>query len=150
MTGCASGIGKACVESLIEQGAAVAALDIDKSITTTFPQAQVLGIRCDVTDMKLLKESISKTIVHFGGIDMIVMNAGIFPKSSMIADMQGDLWDKSIDINMTSHQRLLQLCVPYLEKGFDPAVVIIGSKNCLLYTSPSPRDATLSRMPSSA
>ena len=129
VTGCASGIGKACVESLVRQGAVVAALDIDKSITTVFPQAEVLGLRCDVTDMKQLKSCIERTIMHFGGIDMLVMNAGIFPKSARIVDMKEDLWDKSISINLTSHQRLLQLCVPYLEIGFDPAVVIIGSKN---------------------
>ena len=34
-----------------------------------------------------------------------------------------------MEINVTSHQRLLQLCVPYLALGFSPAVVIMGSKN---------------------
>jgi rhamnose utilization protein RhaD (predicted bifunctional aldolase and dehydrogenase)/NAD(P)-dependent dehydrogenase (short-subunit alcohol dehydrogenase family) len=129
VTGCASGIGKACVESLVAQGAVVAALDIDKTITTIYNQPEVLALRCDVTNMKQLKECIEKTIVHFGGIDMLVMNAGIFPKSARIENMTDSLWDKSISINMTSHQRLLQLCVPYLERGFDPAVIIIGSKN---------------------
>jgi len=43
--------------------------------------------------------------------------------------MDSALWDRSMQINVTSHQRLLQLCIPYLELGFDPAVVIIGSKN---------------------
>ena len=129
VTGCASGIGKACVESLLSQGAVVAALDIDKSITSIYTQPEVLGLHCDVTDVKQLKACIEKTVIHFGGIDMLVMNAGIFPKSARIEHMKDSLWDKSISINMTSHQRLLQLCVPYLEKGFDPAVVIIGSKN---------------------
>lgn len=129
VTGCASGIGKACVESLVSQGAVVAALDIDKSITSIYNQPEILGLRCDVTDMKQLKDCIEKAVVHFGGIDMVVMNAGIFPKSARIENMKDSLWDKSISINMTSHQRLLQLCVPYLERGFDPAVVIIGSKN---------------------
>ena len=129
VTGAASGIGKACVESLIEQGAVVTGLDIAPSIEELFPQKEALGIKCDVTNEKQLKKAIEETIATFGGIDMLVSNAGIFPKSARIADMDGKLWDKSLELNVTSHQRLLQLLIPYLEVGFDPAVVIIASKN---------------------
>lgn len=129
VTGAASGIGKACVESLIEQGAVVTGLDIAPAIEGMFPQKEALGIRCDVTSEKQLKKAIEETIATFGGIDMLVSNAGIFPKSARIADMDGKLWNKSLELNVTSHQRLLQLLIPYLEVGFDPAVVIIASKN---------------------
>ena len=129
VTGAASGIGKACVESLIEQGAVVTGLDIAPVIEELFPQKEALGIKCDVTNEKQLKKAIEETIATFGGIDMLVSNAGIFPKSARIADMDGKLWDKSLELNVTSHQRLLQLLIPYLELGFDPAVVIIASKN---------------------
>ena len=60
---------------------------------------------------------------------MLVTNAGIFPPSSKIVDMQDEVWSKSMMLNVTSHQQLLQLCIPYLELGINPAVVIIGSKN---------------------
>ena len=129
VTGAASGIGKACVESLLRQGAVVAALDINKSILNYFPKKEVLGLYCDVTKSMHLSGCIKETVKHFGGLDMLITNAGIFPQSAKIADMKDDLWEKSLSINVTSHQRLLQLCVPYLELGFDPAVVIIGSKN---------------------
>lgn len=129
VTGAASGIGKACVESLVAQGAVVAGLDIAPSIDTLFNQKEVIGIRCDVTNMKQLKNAIDQTVAQFGGIDMLVSNAGIFPKSSRIADMDEKVWDRSLHINVSSHQRLIQLLVPYMELGFDPAVVIVGSKN---------------------
>lgn len=129
VTGAMGGIGKACVESLVSQGAVVAALDINAGITERFSQAEVLGIACDVTSKAQLTSAIEQTIAHFGGIDLLVTNAGIFPKSASIADMDADLWQKSMDVNLTSHQQLLQLCIPYLELGFDPAVVIIASKN---------------------
>lgn len=129
VTGAASGIGKACVERLVANGAVVAALDIDKKINTCFPQKEVLGIQCDVTNTKQLEKAIEQAVVQFGGIDMLISNAGIFPKSAKIADMDAKNWQKSLDINVTSHQRLLQLCVPYLALGFDPAVVFIVSKN---------------------
>lgn len=129
VTGAASGIGKACVEGLVAQGAVVTGLDIDPIIEELFPQKEVLGLKCDVTNIKGLKEAIAATVAQFGGIDLLVSNAGIFPKSASIADMDEKLWDKSLQLNVTSHQRLLQLVTPYLELGFEPAVVIVGSKN---------------------
>lgn len=129
VTGAASGIGKACVEHLVAEGAVVAALDINKKITETFSQKEVLGLVCDVTNVKQLAKCIEATIVAFGGLDMLISNAGIFPPSHRIVDMNPKMWEKSLDINVTSHQRLIQLCTPYLELGFDPAIVIIASKN---------------------
>jgi NAD(P)-dependent dehydrogenase (short-subunit alcohol dehydrogenase family) len=58
-----------------------------------------------------------------------VTNAGIFPPSETIEAMNSDTWDKSMMINLSSHQALLQMCVPYLKLGIDPAVIIMGSKN---------------------
>lgn len=129
VTGGASGIGKACVEELVNQGAVVAALDISKSIETTFSQSEIIGLKCDVTDERQLKNCLEKTVARFGGLDMVIANAGIFPKSARIAEMDKSTWDKSLAINVTSQQKLLQFCVPYLELGFDPAIVIMGSKN---------------------
>ena len=123
------GIGKACVEKLVAEGAAVAVLDIKPAITDRFDNNAVLGIRCDVTDPKQLKDAVEQTVLHFGGIDMLITNAGIFPSSATIAEMPEDIWQKSLDINVTSHQRIIQYCVPYLEIGHSPAIVIIGSKN---------------------
>ncbi len=129
VTGAASGIGKACVESLVKAGAVVGALDIDPSIRKTFPQPEVLGIQCDVTKGKDLQGAIEEIVTKFGGLDMLISCAGIFPKSARIEAMDDKVWQKSLDINVSSHQKLLQLCLPYLKLGFDPSVVFIGSKN---------------------
>lgn len=129
VTGAANGIGKACVHKLLQEGAVVVALDINKSILTTYKQKEVLPLVCDITNTKDLNTAIHKAILKFGGIDMLVTNAGIFPPSKSIADMDEKIWDKSLAVNVTSHQRLIQHCVPYLELGFDPSIVIIGSKN---------------------
>lgn len=129
VTGAASGIGKACVERLIDEGAVVTALDINPSINTCFNQSEVLGIECDVTNIEQLITSIEKSIEHFGGLDMLITNAGIFPKSLYIGEMDDETWNKSMNINVTSHQQLIKSCLPYLTLGIDPAIVIIGSKN---------------------
>ena len=129
VTGAASGIGKACVERLIDVGAVVTALDINPSINTCFNQSEVLGIECDVTNIEQLKISIEKSIAHFGGLDMLITNAGVFPKSLSIGEMDDETWNKSLDINVTSHQQLIKYCLPYLTLGIEPSIVIIASKN---------------------
>ncbi|CAN5842435.1 bifunctional aldolase/short-chain dehydrogenase [soil metagenome] len=129
VSGAASGIGKACVEALNAQGAVVAALDINPGITTQFTQKGVFGQVCDVTNDQQLKAAIENTVRCFGGLDIVICNAGMFPSSQTIADMDPKAWSRSLELNLTSHQRLLQYSIPYLKLGVDPAVVIIASKN---------------------
>ena len=66
---------------------------------------------------------------HFGGIDILVSNAGNFPPSQDLDLLTDENWDKSIELNLSSHMRVMRACVPYLRAGFDPSVVIIASKN---------------------
>jgi len=129
VTGAASGIGRACVEALYAQGAAVAALDIDPGIQKMFQQESVLGIMCDVTNPRSVDNAISAAIRRFGGLDILITNAGTFPPSERIAEMKPKTWQKSLEINLSGHQRMLQACVPYLSLGIDPSVVVVGSKN---------------------
>jgi len=129
VSGAASGIGKACVENLVHQGAVVAALDINPKIQTLFHTPSVLGLQCDVTNQKGLEKFLLHTVERFGGIDLLVSNAGIFPKSMPISKMDQRIWNKSLDVNLSSHQRIINICLPYLELGVDPAIVVIGSKN---------------------
>lgn len=141
VTGAASGIGKACVELLVKEGAVVAALDIDPSIKSLFDCSEVLGLQCDVTKREELSESIEATVAHFGGLDMLVANAGIFPESFSIEAMDMNVWQKTMDINLSSQQMLIQLSIPYLSLGIDPSIVIMGSKNVL---APGPGAAAYS------
>jgi len=129
VTGAASGIGKACVEVLRAQGAVVAALDIDRRIVSLFAQPGIIGVRCDVTDAHQVDASVQETVRCFGGLDVLISNAGIFPASEPIARLRSETWSRSLSVNLSSHQRLLQTCIPYLSLGIDPSVVIIGSKN---------------------
>ncbi|WJW76223.1 bifunctional aldolase/short-chain dehydrogenase [Thiohalobacter sp. IOR34] len=129
VTGAASGIGKACVETLIDQGAVVAALDIDPDIESLFTTDAVLGLRCDVTDSAQIRAALRRLVSHFGGLDILVSNAGTFPLSARIEELDEAAWDRSMAINLTSHQRVLSACIPFLKLGLEPAVVFIASKN---------------------
>ncbi len=126
VTGAASGIGKACVEMLTRQGAVVAGLDINSEITQN---KKNLGLVCDMTKEEEIARAIQIVIQRFGGLDIVVSSAGTFPVSQTIDQMNSDVWDKSLKINLTSHQCLLKETIPYLSLGFDPTFIIVGSKN---------------------
>ena len=80
ITGAASGIGKACVESFLERGAAVVGIDLNPSIKTISKNNNYLGLVCDVTDENAIQQTIETCVRYFGGLDMVVLNAGIFPE----------------------------------------------------------------------
>jgi rhamnose utilization protein RhaD (predicted bifunctional aldolase and dehydrogenase)/NAD(P)-dependent dehydrogenase (short-subunit alcohol dehydrogenase family) len=129
VTGGASGIGRACALELHRRGAAVAAVDIDGNIGRVFDEKGIVGSFCDITSKGDVKRAIDDTVRMFGGLDILVSNAGIFPSSQSIANMSDDAWQRSLAINLSGHQNVLRACIPYLELGIDPSVVIVGSKN---------------------
>lgn len=129
VTGAASGIGKACVERLRAHGAVVVGLDIDPAITRSSQPPGVFGIVCDVTDAIQVQRAVAAAIQRFGGLDILISNAGMFPDSEAIADMRPETWQRSLAVNLSSHQLLLQACIPYLSLGLEPAVIIVASKN---------------------
>lgn len=129
VSGGASGIGAACVTALAAQGAAVVALDINPRIVDQFNSAQILGQVCDVTDPVALQAAVTTTVRHFGGLDILVCNAGFFPSSQPIEQMDESAWSRSLALNLTSHQQLMQAALPYLKLGIEPAIVLLASKN---------------------
>lgn len=129
VTGAASGIGRACVEAFLARGASVVALDRNDAVTSMFDEARVAAFACDVTDATAVEFAIESAIRRYGGLDAVVSNAGVFPESARIAELPGDIWQKSLSVNLDAHRILLQKTIPFLESGIDPAVVIVGSKN---------------------
>jgi rhamnose utilization protein RhaD (predicted bifunctional aldolase and dehydrogenase)/NAD(P)-dependent dehydrogenase (short-subunit alcohol dehydrogenase family) len=130
VTGAASGIGKACVEALLARGAAVVALDLNPAIATQFSAPAVLGLQCDVSDAAAIESALETAVARFGGLDMLVLNAGIFPASNKIATLPHTEWQRTMAINLDANLLLLRETHPLLKlapKG--GRVVIIGSKN---------------------
>jgi rhamnose utilization protein RhaD (predicted bifunctional aldolase and dehydrogenase)/NAD(P)-dependent dehydrogenase (short-subunit alcohol dehydrogenase family) len=130
ITGAASGIGKACAEAFLKRGAAVVGLDLAPDITTLFNRADYLGVRCDITDEKAVKAALSQTVKQFGGLDMLVLNAGIFPSSKKIEALPLAEWQKVLRVNLDANLTLMREAHPLLKlspKG--GRVVVNASKN---------------------
>jgi rhamnose utilization protein RhaD (predicted bifunctional aldolase and dehydrogenase)/NAD(P)-dependent dehydrogenase (short-subunit alcohol dehydrogenase family) len=129
VTGAASGIGRACAQAFHAQGAAVAAVDIDPEVKNYFQAPDIFTAVADVTDQEAMRAVVAATVRCFGGLDVLVSNAGIFPPSAVLETQAPETWQKSLNVNLTAHQTLLQICIPYLRLGLEPAVVLVGSKN---------------------
>ena len=132
VTGGASGIGKACVEALLKKGAAVVAVDINPEITTMISSANYLGLVCDVANESEVINSITQTIQHFGGLDMLILNAGMFPLSCSISELSTDDWRKVMQVNLDTNLIYMRESFNALQHSPNGGrVVMIGSKNVL-------------------
>ena len=142
VTGAASGIGKACAASLLKSGAAVVGLDINPSVENLFQVDSFCGITCDITSESQLMQALNKTINTFGGLDMLILNAGIFPASKQIEALETKEWDHVMKINLDANFFLLRDAYPFLKLAPNAGrVVIIGSKNVM---APGPGAAAYS------
>ncbi len=129
ITGAASGIGKACVEAFAEKGAAVIALDINPEIKTIFNQPGIMGLICDITDDESIQSAIHSGVAAFGGIDILVSNAGSFPESATVENMKSDFLQKTMSINFNGHVSMMRACTPFLKLGHEASIVLMTSKN---------------------
>jgi len=130
VTGAASGIGKACADALRTNGAVVVGLDINPTVIDLFSGDDALGLVCDLTDEAALSEALEAAVNRFGGLDMLVLNAGIFPASAPIASLTLAMWRQTMGINLDANLILMREAHPLL--ALSPRggrVVIIGSKN---------------------
>lgn len=130
VTGAASGIGKACAASFLKRGAAVVGLDRNPAIESLWERADFLGVACDVTDPAAIGAALDAAARRFGGVDMLVLNAGIFPPSQPIQDIPQDTWQRAMSINVGASLLVMQACHPLLKLApRGGRIVVIGSKN---------------------
>lgn len=130
VTGAASGIGKACAAELLKRGAAVVGLDISASVERAFDDAAFLGVRCDLTSADATSVALDAAVQRFGGVDMLVAAAGIFPVSAPIAAFSSDAWNRAMSVNVSALALLFSLVHPLL--SLSPRggrVAVVGSKN---------------------
>ncbi len=131
VTGGASGIGKACVEQLLELGAAVLVVDKNPVVLELFAQhPSCQGFCCDLTQSHAIRDMLLQLTRSFGGLDMLVLNAGIFPPARLLKDMDADYWQQVMQINLDVNREILSQTYDLLRCApKNGRVAIVGSKN---------------------
>ncbi len=130
VTGAASGIGRACALELLDRGSAVIGLDINPSVVDVVDAPAYLGVACDLSSVEAASGALDAGVERFGGVDMLVAAAGIFPVSAPISAHEPAAWRRAMSVNVDGLVQLLSLTHPLLvEAPGGGRVVIIGSKN---------------------
>jgi 2-keto-3-deoxy-L-fuconate dehydrogenase len=116
VTGGGSGIGLATATLLADRGARVACLDVNP------PGEPFLGLKADVTDDASVRAAVAAAAEHFGGLDIVVNNAGI-GAAGTIADNPDDEWLRVLDINVVGMVRVARAALPYLRRSSHASIV---------------------------
>ena len=131
VTGAASGIGKACVDAFLKRGAAVIGLDLNAEVVQAGGgRPDYLGIACDIASTDAVNAALEAGVRAFGGIDMLVLNAGVFPGGTRIGALSDEEWRRVNRVNVDANLALMRECHALL--SIAPAggrVVVVASKN---------------------
>ena len=112
------------------RGAVVVGLDVNESIATLHARPDFLGIHCDVRDARSVQSALERTANAFGGLDMLVLNAGIFGATRSISELPSEEWREVMAINVDANLLLMRACHPYLKLApRGGRMVVVGSKN---------------------
>ncbi len=137
VTGGASGIGAAAAALLAERGARVAVLD---RAVDGIPGA-LFGVPCDITDTAQVNAAVQAVVDRFGGLDIVINNAGIGAAGDIAAN-DDDEWHRVLDVNVVGLARVSRAALPHLRKSQHAAIVntcsvvaMIGVPNRALYAA---------------
>src|SRR5690606_23974429 len=134
ITGGAGGIGAATAELFAQEGAKVALVDIDAAvlgevaarIRANVPGAQLLEIAIDVGKEASARAIVDQALAAFGGIDVLVNNAGIRSYEPLDA-AKAETWEKILSVNLLSYAYLAREALPALRKSGKGSIVNISS-----------------------
>ena len=140
ITGSAGGIGKGIAERFVQEGACVVLTDIDQErlagtvadFEKKYGKDVILGVRLDVTDAQSLADAIQAICLKFGGLDIVVNNAGISISRAFEAHSDDD-WARLNDILVMGQYHVSKAGVQILrEQGLGGDIVNVVSKNALV------------------
>jgi len=128
VTGSTRGIGRAIAEGLIAQGARVVISSEDAGDTARVAaELGMPGQPCDVTDDAALAALVDRAVAEFGGLDVLVCNAGITGKAGAFADLDMADYARVMAINLTSQVSLCNLALPHIAAQGGGAAVLVSS-----------------------
>lgn len=133
VTGAGSGMGRATAYLFADEGAQVAAMDVNEAglaeTVGTIEEAggRVHGWHLDVSDGQAVDRVFADVVEQFGGIDILVNNAGISQFTPIDAEDYLEIWERHLAILLTAHVRTVRAALPFLRKSDAPRIVNIAS-----------------------
>jgi 3-oxoacyl-[acyl-carrier protein] reductase len=137
VTGAASGMGRATARVFAAEGAKVAVTDyagegaqaVTAEIAARGQTAKAWTL--DVASPNEIRAVVDDIATHFGGLDIVVNNAGISVRLAIDDDGYDEAWARGLSVMLTAHQRVIRAALPYLRKSKCPRIVNIASTEAL-------------------
>lgn len=133
VTGAASGMGVSEAKAFAKAGAKVVVADVNaegaKQVAKEIADegGEAIGIGVDLTDLEQLQSMVDDVNAHYGRIDVLVNNAGVFDKYTTLLDTSDELWDMIYNINIKAVFRLTKMVLPQMIERGNGAIVNIAS-----------------------
>lgn len=134
ITAGAQGIGEAITKHFIDNGANVAihyfsSADTANQLVDYAKEKgqKAMSISGDLTKEDDANAMVKKTVDAFGGLDILINNAGSLVARKMLNEMETEFWHKVMDINMTSMMFVTRAAAPYLGKNENSSIVNLAS-----------------------
>jgi 3-oxoacyl-[acyl-carrier protein] reductase len=137
VTGAASGMGRATARVFAEEGANVAVTDVTADGAGVVADEIVAGRgsakawALDVADRDAIERVVGEIAGHFGGLDIIVNNAGISVRVAIDDPTYDEAWTKALAVMLTAHPRIIRAALPHLRRSRSPRIVNIASTEAL-------------------
>lgn len=128
VTGGASGIGAAICRRFVAEGARVGVIDqADADPIVKELGEQSVGVSADVTDEDSFRRAIGDVAAHFGGLDVMVNNAGIDGDLSRLADYSTEAFDRVVAVNLRGVFLGMKYAIPHMNASASASIVNIAS-----------------------
>ena len=127
-------MGRATAHLFAREGANVAVTDLkQEAVDAVVEEIKAAGVNhvkgwaMDVGDADAIKRVIDETAAHFGGLEILVNNAGFAIPANIAEESYEDSWGPSINVMLTSHQRAIRAALPYMRKAGYGRIVNVAS-----------------------
>lgn len=133
VTGAASGMGRATAHLFSDEGAHVAVTDVNETGLLAVVDeirgagGSARGWALDVADPAAVSRVVDEIAAHFGGLDIVVNNAGISRFSPIDGEEFEASWAVSLDVLLTAHTRVIRAALPHLRQSDAARIVNIAS-----------------------
>lgn len=136
VTGGAAGLGEGIARRLAADGWSVALLDVSPVVTATagrlaaelgLPGERLLPILADVADAGAVDEAVATAAGAFGGLDLVVANAGIGGPSDEVVDLEPEEWDRVLAVNLRGAFLTCRAAARIMRRAGAGSIVVIGS-----------------------
>ena len=128
VTGAARGIGLGTARALISRGASVVVVDLDQAAAdraaSQLHDSRAFGIAADVTDRGAVQRAVATAVERFGGLDVVVANAGIASRVASFRAMATETFERVLEVNLMGVYRTVDAALPEIVPRRGHVVVV--------------------------